>query len=61
MKIIYYDRNKGQMRTLYVHPKNRRSAQILALAQPKQVSLHPLDLLHRLISKLVERIFKPRS
>ena len=53
MKIIYSDRSKRRMQTRYIHPKDRRSAQILAVIQSRRLSLHPLDLLHALIFKLV--------
>lgn len=53
MRIYYYDRNLGRMRSRYIHPRDRRSTQILKIIQPRRANLHPLDLLYELIYKLV--------
>lgn len=53
MRIHYFDRSLGRMRSLYIHPRDRRSAQILNIIQPRRMSLHPLDLLYELIFQLV--------
>ena len=60
MKILYTDKRLNLTKVVYLKEDDKRAEQIIQMLEGEAKSSHVLDLLVKLVGKVVGAIFRPR-